>query len=83
MVTKELAEAAKEVNEILFYLTPVEYVEKVPSKFRKFLKDIEDKEYKTNIDITKGIEEQLLKEKTKNLIAFIEIIGVMKTRKKK
>ena len=38
MVTKEFAEAITEINKIFSYL-PIEYVEKIPIKLRKFLKD--------------------------------------------
>ena len=38
MITKEFAEATTEINKILSYL-PTEYIEKIPIKLRKFLKE--------------------------------------------
>ena len=70
MVTKEFAEATTEINKILSYL-PIEYVEKIPTKLRKFFKDIESKEYIPNIDPYKQLDEQDLKPKTKTLLTII------------
>lgn len=70
MITKEFAEASAEINEILKYL-PEEYVEKIPKKLRDFFKEIESKEYKTNIDPYKTLDEQDLKPKTKTLITVL------------
>lgn len=70
MITKEFAEALAEINEILKYL-PEEYVEKIPKKLRDFFKEIESKEYKTNIDPYKTLDEQDLKPKTKTLITVL------------
>lgn len=70
MITKEFAEASAEINEILKYL-PEEYVKKIPKKLREFFKEIETKEYKTNIDPYKTLDEQDLKAKTKILITVL------------
>lgn len=70
MVTKEFAEATTEINKILSYL-PTEYVEKIPIKLRKFLKDVESKEYIPNIDPYKQLDEQDIKPKTKTLLTII------------
>lgn len=70
MVTKEFAEATTEINKILSYL-PIEYVEKIPTKLRKFFKDIESKEYIPNIDPYKQLDEQDLRPKTKTLLTII------------
>ena len=70
MITKEFAEASAEINEILKYL-PEEYVEKIPKKLRDFFKEIESKEYKTNIDPYKPLDEQDLKPKTNTLITVL------------
>ena len=70
MITNELAEAATEMNEILKYL-PIEYVEKVPLKLRKFLKKIEKTNYIADITPYKSLKEQNLKPKTKNLLIII------------
>lgn len=70
MVTKEFAEAITEINKIFSYL-PIEYVEKIPIKLRKFFKDIESKEYIPNIDPYKQLDEQDIKPKTKTLLTII------------
>ena len=70
MVSKELSEAAVEVNEILKNTSP-ELVSKIPKKFIDFLKDIASKTYIFNYDVTKPLVEQSLKTKTKGLIALI------------
>lgn len=71
MVTNELRKAAKEINEIVNNIVPNDYVLKIPLKFRKFLKEIEDQEYDFQIDINKDISEQNLSEKAKDIIAVI------------
>ena len=70
MITKEFAEATTEINKILSYL-PTEYIEKIPIKLRKFLKDVESKEYIPNIDPYKQLDEQDIKPKTKTLLTII------------
>lgn len=70
MVTKEFSEAITEINKIFGYL-PTEYIEKIPIKLRKFLKDVESKEYIPNIDPYKQLDEQDIKPKTKTLLTII------------
>ena len=70
MITKEFAEASAETNEILKYL-PEEYVGKIPAKLRDFFKKIEDKDYITNIDPNKSLDEQDIKPKTKTLLTIL------------
>ena len=70
MITKEFAEATTEINKILSYL-PTEYIEKIPIKLRKFLKDVESKEYIPNIDPYKELDKQDIKPKTKTLLTII------------
>ena len=70
MVTKEFAEASAEINEILKYL-PEEYVGKIPTKLRDFFKKVEDKEYITNIDQNKPLDEQDIKPKTQTLLTIL------------
>lgn len=70
MVTKEFSEAITEINKIFSYL-PTEYIEKIPIKLRKFLKDVESKEYIPNIDPYKQLDEQDIKPKTKTLLTII------------
>lgn len=70
MVTKEFAEASAEINEILKFL-PEEYVGKIPTKLRDFFKKVEDKEYITNIDPNKPLDEQDIKPKTQTLLTIL------------
>lgn len=70
MVTKEFSEACAEINEILKYL-PTEYIEKIPIKLRKFLKEIEDKNYNSNINPYATLDKQDIKAKTKTLLVII------------
>lgn len=70
MVTKEFAEASAEINEILKYM-PKEEVEKIPSKLREFFREVASKDYVTNINPDLPLDEQQIKEKTKDIIALI------------
>lgn len=70
MVTKDISEAAKEINEILKYI-PEEEVNKIPVKLREFFKVIESKDYVVNINPNILLENQDLKEETKDIIALI------------
>lgn len=70
MVTKEFAEASSEINEILKYM-PNEEIEKIPSKLREFFKEVASKDYVTNINPDLPLDEQQIKEKTKDIIALI------------
>ena len=70
MITKEFAEASTEINEILTYL-PEEYVGKIPTKLRDFFKKVEDKDYITNINPNKSLDEQDIKPKTKTLLTIL------------
>ena len=70
MVSKELSEAAVEINVILENTSP-EIVSKIPKKFIAFLKEIASKNYIFIYDNTKSLEEQDIKPKTKGLLALI------------
>ena len=70
MITKEFAEASAEINEILKYL-PEEYVRKIPTKLREFFKKVKDKDYITNIEPNKPLDEQNIKPKTKTLLTIL------------
>lgn len=70
MVSKELSEAAVEINVILENTSP-EIVSKIPKKFIVFLKGIASKNYIFKYDNTKSLEEQNIKPKTKGLLALI------------
>ena len=70
MVTNEFADASAEIIEILKYL-PQSDVEKVPQKLRSFFTKVANKNYVTKIDPNKSMQEQQIKEKTKDLIAVL------------
>ena len=70
MVTNEFAEASAELVEILNYL-PKSEVEKIPLKLRNFFKKVANPNYSGRIDPYKSLEQQNIKEKTKDLIAVI------------
>ena len=70
MVTNEFAESAAEIIEIFKYL-PKEEVEKIPIELREFLNNIKKQDYKVNIDTSKPLEKQELKQKTKELLTVI------------
>ena len=72
MVTNEFAEASAELIEILRYIPKTE-VEKIPLKLRGFFEDVSKPNYNVRIDPRKPLEEQDLKEKTKDLITVIYI----------
>ena len=70
MVTNEFSDASAEIIEILKYL-PQSDVEKVPQKLRSFFIKVANKNYVTKIDPNKSMQEQEIKEKTKDLIAVL------------
>ena len=70
MVTNEFAEASAELIEILNYL-PKSEVEKIPLKLRIFFEKVANPNYHVKIDPYKSLEQQVIKEKTKDLIAVI------------
>ena len=70
MVTKELSEAAVEFNCILENSSK-NIIEKIPTKFLDFMKDIASKTYEFNYDKSKSLNEQNLKPETRGLIALV------------
>ena len=70
MVTNEFAEASAELIEIFKYLPKAE-LEKVPLKLRNFFEKVAKQDYIAHIDPYKPLEQQYLKEKTKDLISVI------------
>lgn len=70
MVTKELSEAAVEFNCILENSSKT-IIEKIPTKFLEFIKNIESKTYEFNYDKSKSLNEQNLKPETRGLIALV------------
>lgn len=69
-MTKELAEAAVELNEILKN-TSADVIEKIPKKFIEFMKENASTTYQFKYDKTKSLEQQNIKPKTRGLIALI------------
>lgn len=70
MVTKELSEVAVEFNCILENSSKT-IIEKIPTKFLEFIKNIESKTYEFNYDKSKSLNEQNLKPETRGLIALV------------
>jgi hypothetical protein len=70
MVTKELSEAAVEFNCILENSSKT-IIEKIPSKFLEFIRNIESKTYRFSYDKSKCLKEQNLKPETRGLIALV------------
>ena len=67
----EFEEACSEMYNIIEHMNPIDK-DKIPEKVRKFFKDNKSIFYKVNLDPSKNLEEQELKEETK---AFITIIN--------
>ena len=70
MITKEIREAAVEINSI-FENMSLNLLNKIPLNFKLYLKNIESKNYKFEYDKTKKLNEQKLLPTTKSLIALI------------
>jgi hypothetical protein len=70
MISNEFAEASAELN-MLFQYVPNEYIEKIPRRLRDFFIKVESKTYQPTINPNQTLEEQNIKEKTKDLIAII------------
>ena len=67
----EFEEACSEMDYIFEHMNPIDK-DKIPEKVRKFFKDNKSIFYKVNLDPSKNLEEQEIKEETK---AFITIIN--------
>ena len=70
MVTKELSEAAVELNCILSNASP-EIIKKIPKSFINFMKNIASTTYKFDYDKSKKLNEQTLKLETRGLISLV------------
>ena len=70
MITRELRESATELN-VIFDNSSIEVLDKIPNKFRKFLKEIASDTYEFKYDATKKLNEQKLKPKTRKIIMLI------------
>ncbi len=69
MFVEEFAEVAAEMNEILDDM-PDNYIEKIPIKTRKFLKKTANKNYVSNLNPYRSLEEQNLRPKTLVLLTI-------------
>lgn len=69
-VSEEYKIAATEVLSILEYL-PQSEVDKIPNKFKEFLKENSISDYNPNFDYSLGLDKIELKHKTKLLLAMI------------
>ena len=70
MVTKELSEAAVELNSIFDNMDDT-LLKKIPKKFRNWFKEIVSKEYKFEYDKNKKLNEQQISKETRGLLALI------------
>ena len=70
MVTKELREAAVEINSI-FENMSIDLLNKIPQNFKEFFNKIASKDYKFEYDKTISLNEQRLLPKTKGILALI------------
>ena len=82
MVTRELSEAAVEFNCILENSSK-NIIEKIPTKFLDFMKDIASKTYEFKYDKSKSLNEQNLKPETRGLIALVYQDYICNDEKKK
>lgn len=71
-ITKERKEAYVEVLQILDNMD-IYYKEKVPLNVREYLKENASTEYKFDIDLLKPLEQQNLKDITKNVLATFNL----------
>lgn len=67
----EFEEACSEMNYILEHLEPKDLI-KIPKSVQKFFKENKSIFYKVDLDVTKDLKEQELKEETK---VFIKILN--------
>lgn len=70
MVTKELSEAAVELD-VIFERTSEDVLKKIPLKLRNLIKQIKSETYEFKYDENKSLDEQNLKDLTRGLIAII------------
>lgn len=66
----EFREALTEVSEVLKY-TDEDVVNQIPKSFIRFIEENKDKDYAFNIDENKTLENQNLKQSTREIIALI------------
>ena len=69
-MTLEYRQSLKEVNTILEFMG-IEYINKLPEKLNKFIKENMDNTYISNINVNTPIDKQELKNDTKILLSLI------------
>lgn len=70
MVTKELSEAAVEINSI-FENMPIDLLNKIPQNLKDFFNEIASKDYKFEYDETIKLNEHKLLPRTQGILALI------------
>lgn len=70
MVSVEFSEGITETLDILKHMEN-SYIEKIPRKFMAFLENNKSTNYISNLDHSKKVNEMILKEKTKDILAII------------
>lgn len=81
MVTKELSQAAVEINSIFENMSD-DLLNKIPLEFKKFFKEIESTEYKFEYDKKLKLSEQKLLPMTQGLLSLIYIIYLCEEEEK-
>ena len=69
-MTKEYREALTEVNEILKFCD-INIVKKIPCRFKKFVEDNMNTDYKFEVDLNKPINQQNISKQTRYILAMI------------
>ena len=69
-MTKEYREALTEVNEI-FKFCDINIIKKIPYKFKKFVEDNMNTDYKFEMDLSKSINQQNISKQTRYILAMI------------
>mgnify|MGYP004478147149 FL=1 len=69
-MTKEYREALTEVNEILKFCD-INIVKKIPCRFKKFVEDNMNTDYKFEMDLSKSINQQNITKQTQYILAMI------------
>ena len=69
-MTKEYREALTEVNEILKFCD-INIVKKIPCRFKKFVEDNMNTDYKFKMDLSKSINQQNISKQTQYILAMI------------
>ena len=78
----EFEEACSEINYIFEHMNPIDK-EKIPEKVRLFFKNNKSIFYQVNLDVTKKLASQEIKEETKALLQIIKYKYFLEGAKKK